>query len=213
MRNLLWFGGSYRQDYGLSGFVGVTLNKKFLIGYSYGFGSESLPGIGASTHEINLRISLGQRNQRSNNNPDFFVSYVDTERVYADQRVKKQKSSEEIAKANEPTPIIVEIVEPIVEETVEEPEVPSNAVRTSEHDDPRLVMTRGRSVTTIRSETVYVGTSDFELPKGNYIIVGEYADEVDAKQYHSRLENEGYRAEYGYVSSKWHWMVYIYRSE
>jgi len=212
LRNLLWFGGSYRQEYGATAMLGLTLNKQFMIGYSYGIGSQSLPGIGASTHEIHLSIALGKRTQKSASSTDFFVSYVDTDRVYPDQRVKQQKETQTIAKVTPVTPIIVEIIEPLEEEE----EVVQEQVRTSDHDDPRLVMTRGRklsNVTTIRSETVYEGNSDFELPKGNYIIAGEYQDESEARQYYDRLGNEGYRAEYGYVSRKRMWMVYIYRSD
>jgi type IX secretion system PorP/SprF family membrane protein len=213
LRNLLWFGGSYRQEYGASAMLGLTLNKQFMIGYSYGIGSAKLPGIGASTHEIQLSIALGKRTQKSASSSEIFVSYVDTDRVYPDQRVKQQKETKTIAKVTPVTPIIVEIEEPVEEE---EEQVVKEAVRTSEHDDPRLVMTRGRkvsNVTTIRSETVYEGISDFELPKGNYIIVGEYKDESEARQYYNRLGNEGYRAEFGYVSRKRMWMVYIYRSD
>jgi type IX secretion system PorP/SprF family membrane protein len=204
LRNILWFGGSYRQDYGASGMVGFTFNKKFSVGYSYGFGSMKLPGLGASSHEINLRIALGERNQRDNINPEFFVSYVDTDRFYADQRVKQQKASEKIAKVETVQPILIE-----VEESVE-------GKSTSEHDDPRLVMSRSRklsNVTTIRSETVNMGNSTLELPVGNYIIIAEYQNESDAKIFTDRLGNEGYRAGYGYVSRKRLWMVYIYRSE
>jgi type IX secretion system PorP/SprF family membrane protein len=212
LRNLLWFGGSYRQDYGATAMLGLTIKKQFMIGYGYGIGSAKLPGIGASTHEIHLSLTLGKRTQNSTTSNDFFVSYVDTDRVYPDQRVKQQKETETISKVTPVTPIIVEIVEP----TEEEEEVVQEQVRTGDHDDPRLVMDRGRkasNVTTIRSETVYEGISDFELPKGNYIIVGEYKDESEARQYYTRLGNEGYRAEFGYVSRKRMWMVYIYRSD
>ena len=212
LRNLLWFGGSYRQEYGATAMLGLTIKKQFMIGYSYGIGSKSLPGIGASTHEIQLSFALGKRTQKSASSSDIFVSYIDTDRVYADQRVKQQKETETISKVTPVTPIIVEIEEPVEEEE----EVVQEQVRTSEHDDPRLVMARGRkasNVTTIRSETVYEGNNDFKLPRGNYIIVGEYKDENEARQYYDRLGNEGYRAEYGYVSRKRLWMVYIYRSD
>jgi len=204
LRNVLWFGGSYRQDYGVSGIVGFTINKQFLIGYSYGVGSNKLPGIGASTHEINLRIALGQRKQRSSRSPEFFVSYVDTERFYADERIRQKKTSDMITHVNPPKPILVEVV------------VDENDIQSSEHDDPRLVLAKSRkvdNVTTIRSETVNIGNNPFELPQGNYIIIGEYQNESEARSSTDRLGNEGYRAEYGYVSRKRLWMVYIYRSD
>jgi type IX secretion system PorP/SprF family membrane protein len=210
LRNLLWFGGSYRQDYGATAMVGLTINKQFLIGYSYGIGSDRLSGIGASTHEINLSIALGKRQIRSDTSPEFFVSYVDTERIYADQRVKKQLTTEEIAQAQPPTPILIEVEETEEEQTEEE------EVTSSEHDDPRLVMSTPRrlnNITAIRSETVYAGISDFELPTGNYIIIGEYRTQTEANTATDRLGNEGYRADYGYVSRKRLWMVYIYRSD
>lgn len=210
LKNLLWFGGSYRQEYGATAMLGITFNRQFMLGYGYGIGSEKLPGIGANTHEIQLSIALGKRKERAGRSPQFFVSYVDTERFYPDQRVKKQKASEEIAKTKEPVPIIVE-----VEENTEDPVVEQEGID-PEHDDPRLVLTSPRKeskVSAIRSETVNAGISDFELSRGNYIIIGEYTSQSEAAAATDRLGNEGYRAGYGYVSRKRTWMVYIYRSD
>jgi len=209
LKNLVWFGGSYRQDYGLSATAGITINKQFLIGYSYGIGSSKLPGIGASTHEINLSIAFGKKRQHRKDIADFYVSYLDTDRIYPEQGVKQQKETEKIAQVKPVEPIIVE-AEP---EEEEEAPVEENL---SEHDNPRLAMAQAKklsNVTTIRSETVYEGISDFELPKGNYIIIGEYQLETDARRFTERLGNEGYRADYGYVSRKRLWMVYVYRSD
>lgn len=53
-----WLGAGYRQSYGMSGSLGLSV-KKFLLSYSYEPGSQPEPAFSQGTHEIQLGLKLG----------------------------------------------------------------------------------------------------------------------------------------------------------
>ena len=54
----LWLGAGYRQSYGMSGSLGLAINK-FLLSYSYEPGNQPEPAFSQGTHEIQLGLKLG----------------------------------------------------------------------------------------------------------------------------------------------------------
>jgi type IX secretion system PorP/SprF family membrane protein len=217
LKNVVWLGGSTRisfiklneyttpvkrQDYDFSVFGGVKIKNFIAIGYSYGLGTQSLPGIGESTHEISLSMQLGQKRRSRRKTQNVYLSFIDTERVYWDTEARIKKVKEE----------------PVVEEPVVEviPEVVTPPQTDSEHDNPRLALEQELNtniVSDIRTETLKMGDHPLELMKGNYIIVMESEDQNDAKEFVERLNDEGERAGYGYVSRRKQWMVFVYQSD
>lgn len=55
----LWLGAGYRQSYGMTGALGLSI-KKFLFGYSYEPGNQPEPAFSQGTHEIQLGLKLGE---------------------------------------------------------------------------------------------------------------------------------------------------------
>ncbi len=208
LKNVVWIGGSFRQDYGVSALGGVKIKNKMLIGYSYGLGIQSLPGIGKSTHEFNLSLQLGRERRSRRKTQNVYLSFIDTERVYWETEPR-------IAKVKEEKPEDEEVVEP-VEEVVIAPVVSPQDQTESAHDNPRLALKReldANIVSDIRTETLQAGDHPLELSRGNYIIVNEFEDQNISKVYVDRINREGERAGYGYVSRRNIWMVYVYKSD
>ncbi len=54
-----WVGGGYRQSYGMSGALGLSIGK-FLMSYSYEPGNQPEPAFSQGTHEIQLGLRLGE---------------------------------------------------------------------------------------------------------------------------------------------------------
>jgi len=144
LKNIVWLGGSARisfsklnettnpetrQDYDFSAFGGVKIKNRMAIGYSYGLGIQSLPGIGESTHEISFSIQLGQKRRSRRKTQDLYLSFIDTERVYweTEPRLKKVAVKEPEEEPEEITTTLV---------------VPPDQTD-SEHDNPRLALERG----------------------------------------------------------------------
>lgn len=185
LKHILWFGGSYRQDYGVSGLIGLKFSNTMAIGYSYGIGTASLPGIGSATHEFDLSFRFGekQRSRRSKKKKqNVYISFVDTERVIIEPEKK---------------PVVV--VEP-------KPEVPDRD-RVSRFSDEREL--EHHEVIPVMSETIYAGSHEDELGKGSYVVAREFNDEKSANDFKNVLNTKKFNAEYGYATEKSKWVVYI----
>jgi len=59
-RDLIWIGGSYRQEYGATALFGMNIKEMFSVGYGYEFANTLVNGLPDGTHEIQLKINLGK---------------------------------------------------------------------------------------------------------------------------------------------------------
>ena len=60
LKELIWLGGSYRQDYGATALAGMNIKDFLAVGYAYEFANTLVNGIPDGTHEIQLRVNLGK---------------------------------------------------------------------------------------------------------------------------------------------------------
>ena len=60
-QDIIWFGASYRMNDGYAAMLGVNLNYKFNIGYSYDFTTSPLNTVSKGTHEILIGFLLGNK--------------------------------------------------------------------------------------------------------------------------------------------------------
>ncbi|MDP2388651.1 MAG: type IX secretion system membrane protein PorP/SprF [Bacteroidota bacterium] len=59
-KDMFWVGGSYRSDYAVGINAGVTLNRRFSVGYSYDYMIGDIAKYAGISHEIMLAIKLGK---------------------------------------------------------------------------------------------------------------------------------------------------------
>ena len=95
MKNLLWVGGAYRQNFGIAGLAGLKVNGNFSFGYSFEMPAVKATNINKTSHEIQLNFSFGEKNDRSKKHATFLASNKP-------KKEKKKKKKEEIAKKEEP---------------------------------------------------------------------------------------------------------------
>ena len=74
LNHTVWFGGSYKQDFGISALGGVKFNKVFGLGYSYSIQNTGDNEVNSPSHEIQLNILFGGRKKDR-----FVYSFVDSE--------------------------------------------------------------------------------------------------------------------------------------
>lgn len=102
LNHVVWFGGSYKQDFGVSALGGIKLNKVFLLGYSYAIANTGINEISSPTHEIQLALLLGKRKQGK---PVYsFVNTVkEKEKKKTPQQIaaEKRKAEEEARRKEE----------------------------------------------------------------------------------------------------------------
>jgi type IX secretion system PorP/SprF family membrane protein len=60
IKNSLWLGGIYRQNVGLTSVCGFTINDALHFGYSYDIGTQAINSFSKGTHEIMLKLNLGE---------------------------------------------------------------------------------------------------------------------------------------------------------
>ena len=60
LRDLIWLGGSYRQEYGATALMGLNIGEMLSVGYAYEFANTLVDGIPDGTHEVQLKINLGK---------------------------------------------------------------------------------------------------------------------------------------------------------
>lgn len=73
IRDALWIGGGYQQHTGVAGIMGFKI-KSIKAGYGYGTGSSSINGISSGTHEVQLSITLGKKQEVIKRSPRFSIS-------------------------------------------------------------------------------------------------------------------------------------------
>src|SRR5690606_5877992 len=61
IKELVWVGGGYRQDYGAMTLAGFQLADKLKLGYAYEFSTNGVSGFNNGTHEIQLALRVGKR--------------------------------------------------------------------------------------------------------------------------------------------------------
>lgn len=87
LNHVLWLGGSYKQDFGISALGGVKINHTILIGGSYSLKNSGINELNSPSYEVQMSYLLGQRKR---NVPHY--SFVDAEKV----KPKKRKSASEL---------------------------------------------------------------------------------------------------------------------
>lgn len=60
IKDLIWVGGSYRQEYGATALMGLNIGDKLSVGYAYEFANTLVDGVPDGTHEVQLKINLGK---------------------------------------------------------------------------------------------------------------------------------------------------------
>jgi type IX secretion system PorP/SprF family membrane protein len=92
VNDILWAGGSYKQFFGSSAFLGFHFNKALGIGYSYSFKSQGENQLNSPSHEVQLTLLLGERRKDVP-----FYSFVDTDKEKKIKYPKTQSASAVIA--------------------------------------------------------------------------------------------------------------------
>lgn len=195
--NLLWAGGSYRQDYGPAGFLGFTLKEKINIGYAYEFAPKIADGFGTGSHEIHVNLRIGKKN-----------------------RAVRPASPTPQAKEEPVQPTVVkqpvEEVKPVVEKPVVEPtQQPEQKVTEQKiTTEQKQVVEKPIEVTPQpepepKEKEKLVTLNGRGLKPGHYVVVGAFRSNQNALAYMNNLKKEGYQATVSYSPIKEYYYVHL----
>ena len=195
LKNLLWVGGAYRQDFGVAGLIGLKLNGGFSAGYSYEMPLGSNNGINQISHEVQLTFAIGKKNERSKKHATFVASV---------QPVKPQPEKKII---KEPDPIIEEPVDAVV---TKDPVVVVTVPDTTERVDITQIEDElGPGPAVVASQ----GSHPFEIEAGHYVVVAAFGEFNNAVRYNDELLALGYDSDFGFNSDKKLFYVFVFKGE
>lgn len=215
LQNKVWFGGSYKQNFGISAMAGLHLGKLSTFGYSYTLKNAGDNQIPFASHEIQLAFLFGKRQKNT-----IMYSFVDTEiekikktpaQLAAERKAKQQEEARKAAIVKQKKDSVANVQRIAEEERKQQEEEARLAALLQEHlKDSTERAKNTEPAPPERHETVARGTHPKELASSNYIIVGAFRTEANARNYDNQLVRIGYpEAQYGFVTSRNIWYVWI----
>ncbi len=98
LQELVWVGGSFKQNYGISALAGLKLKGQTAIGYSYSIKNTGTNQLAAPSHEIHLGLLLGPKQKKAH-----AYSFVDAakEKIRKTPQqlaAEKKKAADELAR-------------------------------------------------------------------------------------------------------------------
>ena len=262
LNHVLWAGGSYKQDFGISALAGIKLQHKLAIGASYSLQNSGINELNSPTFEVSINLLFGKHKKGTH-----VYSFVNTvkekekkvrksaSQIIAEKRQKEaedrkkqleaqaeakrqadavakaeadRKAAEALAKqpprdtAKHHNPRMAhdgfQTFEPVrhdtaatSEEVTHEDEqatlkkLEDHAVNpTEQHNEPVEALPNAE-----RHEFIKKGGHVEELEVGDYVVGGVFKSDANAKHFAEGLVRLGFKAEYGHLSEKNLWYVYL----
>jgi type IX secretion system PorP/SprF family membrane protein len=212
LKHLLWVGGSYRQDFGITGMLGLKLKSAFSVAYAYEMPTTKAEGVNKTSHEIHLNFAFGKKKDRAKKYTTFLASQKP-------KKPKKKKKDPVVALVVEDS---VALEEPLPEEAENildslnqggnkirliisnEPPETSNPINKDsvEASEPEVEVIKPAAIT-------QKGGHPFELDRGHYVVVGAFGVAANAIRANDKLLAQGYDSDFGFSSDKKLFYVYM----
>jgi len=194
--NLLWAGGSYRQNSGPAGFLGFNMKDKLRVGYAYEFSPEQTTGLGNGSHEVQVILRIGKK---KHGRPVAAIQEPANEPVIAQEpeaKNEKPRLKPEEKVETQPQAVIATVTEPVkTEETAVEivdPPVAEPETK-AEPEKEKIVTLTGR-----------------DLKPGHYVVVGVFRSNQNALNHMNNLKKEGYpNATVAYSATKQYYYIHM----
>ncbi|MEX2234165.1 MAG: PorP/SprF family type IX secretion system membrane protein [Cyclobacteriaceae bacterium] len=238
LNHVIWLGGSYKQDFGISALGGIKLKSKLAIGASYSLENSGINEMNSPSFEISLNLLLGKRKKDAP-----IYSFVNTvkekekkplrksaseliaEKRKIEEEARKKKLEEEARlrkEEEEAKKKVEELARKAREEEAERARQEAEAQAELARNNPPSPVTKPAEipprvvqqppVDNGRHETFRRGAHTREIAHGDYIIAGAFSSEANATRYTNGLKQLGYKANNGHLTQKQLWYVYIYQS-
>ena len=205
IKNIVWVGGGYREDFGVMGLIGVTIKGSFSAGYSYEMPLSGNDGVNQSSHEVQLTFAIGKRNKRSQN----YATFVASEKPVKEVTKKKIVEEEPVDTVAAETPeVIVPVVPPADSLVIAPPDTIVAPVQIPIDSLP-AIDDLGEGPKVIARK----GYHPFEMPSGNYVVVASYGEFQNAVRYNDELLAQGHDSDFGYNTDKKLFYVYLYKGD
>jgi type IX secretion system PorP/SprF family membrane protein len=248
LNHMVWAGGSYKQDFGISALAGVKLQNMFAVGGSYTLKNSGDNELNSPSFEVSISYLFGKH--KKGTHAYSFVNTVKEKekkplsavaarlkqkelerkkqeaKARQDALLKKQQDAAAAAKAkNEPvkkdtTKVHVgrprfnqEMIETVKTSEELHQEQEQEALKRLEVHSDNPTEHHGEDPAAHphaeRHEFVKRGDHQEELDVADYVIGGVFKSEPNAKHFADGLIKLGFKADYGHLTEKNLWYVYL----
>ncbi len=199
IKNIIWAGATYRQDYGMAYETGFRISDVINLGYAYEPASQMVNGFGNGSHELHMSIRIGRKKDRR--------TAKETEVLLAAEEEKEQEVLQETQwqQKDQPPPPVV-----IIEETEKKEEAQAEE-RQAEQETEEMAEPVPEEQITGEQAGYKRGHHLLEMPAGHYVIIGAFRIFENAENYSDRVAMEGYPASFGFLTPKNLYYVWIYK--
>ena len=201
-RNVIWIGGSYRDGYGISAFVGIKARNLVKVGYAYDRPIGTLAKATSGSHELYAGTRFGKRDREE----EYFIAKKKKDSL---QQVAKLQEKKEAEKKQEP--VVAKQDPPKVKEQVK-----NNPDTTAK--EPVVVQQQQEKKTEPAKE--YAPILQQEPPKeeesvlnGYYVVVGAFRSHDNAMKQIRELRGQSMFPDLLYVLERNFYYVFLYHSE
>jgi hypothetical protein len=195
-RKTIWVGASYRQDYGLTGFIGMALSS-FRAGYAYEHPTSNISKAASASHEIYLGARLGKRDRN-------------------EEYLAKRKAKDSLGRIARDKKILTEHLSDSVREVAEA--VPEKIIEkvTAKNPPPKDSVVAVMPTEEIKPPPVEKIVPEKEPEEGKmegyYVVFGAYRKSENAEKQMDYLRQQGLAPQMIYGTEKEYYYVYTFRS-
>jgi type IX secretion system PorP/SprF family membrane protein len=220
-KNLVWLGGSYRDGYGITGFIGINIKGLLRLGYAYEKATGDIADVVDGAHEIYIGARLQKRNreeewaaQRKMQDSLSLASAPKEKPLPVEEKVTEKE--EDKPATEEVKPVVIEKEEPpVVPAVTEPPQEKKEEVVEEKIAEPVIeapVEVKEAPVELVKEtpqpETVEKPT----LAPGYYLVVGVYKKSENADKQMQNLKSKGMKPSVLYYPEKDFYYVYTRHS-
>ena len=258
LNHMVWAGGSFKQDFGISAMGGVKLKNILSIGGAYSLKNSGINELNSPTFEISLNYLIGKRKKGT-----LAYSFVNTVkekekkpvvRLSAAEAKKKQeelerkkleakkreeevkkKQAEMFAKAEAEKKAKAKVDSVAAQPQQHNPRFRQDLIENTNNPDELVHEQEQQALKKLdehaedptehhgedpdlqphaeRHEFVKRGDHEEELDVADYVIGGVFKSDANAKHFAEGLNRLGFKADYGHLTEKTLWYVYLIQTD
>jgi type IX secretion system PorP/SprF family membrane protein len=218
IKDVIWVGGSYRDGYGVTGFIGLNIKSLLRIGYAYERPTGDISSVAGNTHEIYLGARLGHRNREDEifaqkEHDDSLKAVANANKLKADTTTNKKIYTDVAEQNNKPTNTTAQQEQPaaIVHNAPPANTTPDITEKTDKTPPAQTEVTPAEKQQTERAAPPEAEIAEEHAP-GHYLVLGVYQHPENARKQLSTLRTKGLTPSILFQADKNYYYVYIYYS-
>ncbi|MEX1241457.1 MAG: PorP/SprF family type IX secretion system membrane protein [Cyclobacteriaceae bacterium] len=221
-KKMLWLGASYRDGYGLTGFIGIRIKGAFKVGYAYEHPTESISNAANGSHEVYFGARISKRNREEELFAERMVKDSIDRIAKNEANLEKERAAEEendvsVSPVSGETEPEVVVKEEQTKETViaasepapEEPQVVVTPQTAAQPPPPQPTETENRQ----EVETMVKDAKSTNEANGFYVVVGVYRNADNAASQMGNLRSRGFNPNIVYIEQKDYYYVHLLHTQ